>query len=251
MNKKKKLVVVSGVLATCMLFSVSAFALSSHGETTGVGDSSKVALSEGNVEKGDVLEKVISEEASEKNMAKIQQVSNFSTATTREKVENILGKPCSTRGTYDLSDEWSMVHKFYESTDGKEIKVNYLYDPETDTEKVSSIELPGGYFIAPDVYTTPENKDYSLKTDLTTEQFKQFVSGETTAEEVRSTVGMPHAVRGSGLIADVYYTVDGDTVGVYYTSLRPAREDGTGSKGVVDEVLIFDADKLIDCTKIV
>lgn len=226
------MIVVSSVLAISLLFSISAFALSSHGETTGVGDSSEIDLSKGNVEKGDVLEKVISKEASEEQATKMQQISALSTATTCEKVENILGKPCSTRESCDLSDEWSTVTKIYKANDGEEVAVKYKYDAETDTEITSEIWLSDGCYIV-------SNKDYSSTTDLTTAQFLQFVKGETTYKEVVSVVGEPHANMGSGFIWDVYYTTNGDRVSILYDC-----------HDIIDEIqIIYDYESVLEAER--
>ncbi len=62
---------------------------------------------------------------------------------------------------------------------------------------------------------------------LTVEQFSQLVEGETTYEEVISTVGQPCANTGFGFIWDVYYTTDGDKVCILY------------NHNVVDEIQIL------------
>ncbi len=245
MSKKKKLIVVSSVLAACMLCSLSVLALSSQEETANADENSAAILSEADTAQSDVLEKVVSEEIGGEQMTEVQKISALSTATTCEKIEEVLGEPISTCGSYDLSNECLTpeVTKTYQTDNGKEVKVSYMYNAETDTEWVSLIEFSDGCFTEPGICDKiSEYKNYPLKTNLTTEQFKQFVRYETTAEEVRSIVGRPYAFYGSGVLYDVYYTVDGDTVRIYYTSNYIVKEDGTVERGhtaVVNVIQLF------------
>jgi len=64
--------------------------------------------------------------------------------------------------------------------------------------------------------------------NLTLSQFKAFKPGETTEEEVRKAVGVPHGYIGSGVVRALYETADGYQVSVHYH----------GEERIIYEVLV-------------
>lgn len=64
-------------------------------------------------------------------------------------------------------------------------------------------------------------------------EFERFVAKETTKAEVKATVGEPAEVEGFGLIGDVYYTLDGYKVTIYYCMVDGAT--------VVDVIVVQDS----------
>ncbi len=103
MSKKKKLIVVSSVLAACMLCSLSVLALSSQEKTENISDNSEV-ISERSGEQGLTAEDFI-----------IQFIPG---KATREDIESVIGKPDTYVGS-------GIIRNLYCTVDGKKILVTY------------------------------------------------------------------------------------------------------------------------------
>lgn len=59
-------------------------------------------------------------------------------------------------------------------------------------------------------------KQYSVNNDISINDFEKFKCGESSEDDVKMCVGEAHSTTGSGFIGDIYYTVEGKTIVVYY-----------------------------------
>ncbi|MGN0536631.1 MAG: hypothetical protein ACI4M3_01475 [Acutalibacteraceae bacterium] len=187
MNKKKKLVVLSSVLATCMLFSISAFALSSQGETETLDDNSTV----------------ISEQSEEQGLTAEQFAQLVKGESTYDDMVALFGKPhkqLTDDGQYlfytrNANNPWNA----YYTANGDRIVV---YCEDMIVKRVDVIRN----------YESTVTKEQGV----TTEQFLQFTKGVSTYDDVKAVVGGPDGYLGSGIVRDVYFTVDGYAIIISY-----------------------------------
>lgn len=152
------------------------------------------------------------------------------------------------RQVLDLDGAWA--HKLStlaatETDDNGEM----IYNPEdaevdgyTEFLGFFALKPPSAYTasVASNVWTNTQDVNvedeivYDVKEDIYLSQFLEAESDQTTREKLRSIVGEAHDYRGSGYVREVYYTVDGYTVEVYYRY--------TNGIGLVDQIRTINAD---------
>ncbi len=187
MSKRKKMIVVSSVLVACMLCSLSVLALSSQEETEILGNDSAV-ISEQSEEQGLTVEQFS------------QLVEGESTYDDMVALFGVPHKQLEDDGQYivytrNADKPWNA----YYTADGDRVVV---YCEDMTVQKVEVIPK----------YESTIAQEQGVKT----EQFLQFTKGVSTYDDVKAVVGEPDGHLGSGMVSDIYFTVDGYAISLLY-----------------------------------
>lgn len=59
-------------------------------------------------------------------------------------------------------------------------------------------------------------KQYPLYHNISIDDFNEFKCGETSEDDVKTKLGEAHSTTGSGFIGDIYYTIEGKKIVIYY-----------------------------------